>query len=219
MGRSCRPSSGRLAPATFSQREKGRRHRRNPFPPTGEGGRAKRGWMRANAAGGNPMKTDEGVSANQRSQARAMRKAPTDAELRLWRLLRDRRLNGFKFRRQVPVGSCIVDFLCVGAQLIIEADGSRHAESHRDNVRDAYLASPGWKVLRFWNNEVLRNRESVVETIFAHASRPSSGPSGHLLPEGEGKAARQEPLPPPGEGGRAKRGRMRALAPPRNPDA
>ncbi len=115
-----------------------------------------------------------------------MRGAPTDAELRLWRLLRDRRLSGFKFRRQVPVGPYIVDFLCVGAKLIVEADGSQHAESLRDKARDAYLESQGWKVLRFWNNEVLQNREGVLETIFAHASRPSSGPSGHLLPEGEG---------------------------------
>jgi very-short-patch-repair endonuclease len=127
------------------------------------------------------MKTDEGVTANQRSRARVMRGAPTDAELRLWRLLRDGRLNGIKFRRQVPVGPYIVDFLCVGAKLIVEADGSQHAESHRDTVRDAYLASQGWRVLRFWNNEVLRNREGVLETIVAHAAKPSSG-------EGEGLA-------------------------------
>jgi very-short-patch-repair endonuclease len=132
------------------------------------------------------MKTDLGVSSNQRSRARTMRGAPTDSELRLWRLLRDRRLSGFKFRRQVPIGPYIVDFLCVGAKLIVEADGSQHAESSHDEARDAYLASQEWKVLRFWNNEVLRNREGVLETIFAHANRPSSGPPGHLLPEGEG---------------------------------
>ena len=120
-----------------------------------------------------------------------MRGAPTDAELRLWRLLRDRRLSGFKFRRQVPVGPYIVDFLCVGAKLIVEADGSQHAESLRDKARDAYLASQGWKVLRFWNNEVLQNREGVLETIFEHVATPSSGPSGHLLPEGEGGAERR----------------------------
>ena len=122
-----------------------------------------------------------------------MRGAPTDSELRLWRLLRDRRLNGIKFRRQVPVGPYIVDFLCVGAKLIVEADGSQHAESVRDNVRDAYLANQGWKVLRFWNNEMLQNREGVLETIYAHASRPSSGPSGHLLPEGEGVTPTEAP--------------------------
>ncbi len=119
-----------------------------------------------------------------------MRGAPTDAELRLWRLLRDRRLNGVKFRRQVPVGPYIVDFLCVGAKLIVEADGSQHAESPRDKARDTYLASQGWTVLRFWNNEVIQNRDGVLETILAHA-RPSSGPSGHLLPEGEGSAERR----------------------------
>ena len=71
-----------------------------------------------------------------------MRGAPTESELRLWRLLRDR-LSGFKFRRQVPVGPYIVDFLCVGAKLIVEADGSQHAESRHDNIRDAYLAGQG----------------------------------------------------------------------------
>jgi very-short-patch-repair endonuclease len=144
------------------------------------------------------MKTDAGVSSNQRSRARTMRAAPTDSELRLWRLLRDRRLSGFKFRRQVPVGAYIVDFLCVGAKLIVEADGSQHAESLPDTIRDAYLESQGWKVLRFWNNEVVQNREGVLETIYAHANRPSSGPSGHLLPEGEGvlNAAAGTPSPP-----------------------
>jgi adenine-specific DNA-methyltransferase len=147
------------------------------------------------------MKTDEGVSAGQRSRARAMRGAPTDVELRLWRLLRDRRLNGIKFRRQVPVGTYIVDFLCVGAKLIVEADGSQHAESRRDIVRDAYLENRGWKVLRFWNNEMMQNQEGVLETIFAHAAKPSSGPSGHLLPGGEGvrPTREQETLPPLGE--------------------
>src|ERR1700677_4054457 len=151
------------------------------------------------------MKTDLGVSSSQRSRARTMRGMPTDAELRLWRLLRDRRLNGVKFRRQVPLGPYIVDFLCVKAKLIVEADGSQHAESLRDTIRDAYLASQGWKGLRFWNNEVAENREGVLEKILAHA-RPSSGPSGHLLPEGEG---RSEPLLPQGEGGAPKARRMR----------
>jgi adenine-specific DNA-methyltransferase len=137
------------------------------------------------------MKSDEGVSSKQRSRARAMRGEPTDVELRPWRLLRDRRLNEIKFRRQVPVGPYIVDFLCVGAKLIVEADGSQHAESPSDAIRDGFLASQGWKVLRFWNNEVVQNREGVLETILAHA-KPSSGPSGHLLPEGEG-----EPCTPP----------------------
>jgi len=147
------------------------------------------------------MKTDEGVSANQRGRARAMRRAPTYAERRLWRLLRDRSLDGLKFRRQVPVGAYIVDFLCVGARLIVEADGSQHAESSRDEVRDAYLAGQGWKVLRFWNYDVSWSRESVLDTILAHAGllseapSPSSGASRHLLPKGEGS----RPFPRTGE--------------------
>jgi 2-isopropylmalate synthase len=152
------------------------------------------------------MKTDQGVSANQRSRARVMRGTPTDAELRLWRLLRDRRLNGLKFRRQVPLGRYIVDFLCVEARLIVEADGSQHAESPRDKARDAYLESHGWKVLGFWNNEVLQNREIVLETIYAYAAKPSSGPSGHLLPEGEGALNGGAGTPSPSGGRRRAEG-------------
>jgi very-short-patch-repair endonuclease len=138
------------------------------------------------------MKTDAGVPLNQRARARTMRRAPTDAELRLWRLMRDRRLSGLKFRRQVPVGPYIVDFLCVGSRLIVEVDGSQHAENPRDEARDAYLGSAGWKVLRFWNHEVTQNREGVLETILAHAGSlreadpHPAGFAGHLLPKGEG---------------------------------
>jgi very-short-patch-repair endonuclease len=86
--------------------------------------------------------------------------------------LRDLRLSGLKFRRQVPVGPYIVDFLCVGARLIVEADGSQHGENHRDARRDAYLAEQGWTVLRFWNHDILQNRESVIDTILARAGLP-----------------------------------------------
>ena len=101
-----------------------------------------------------------------------MRGAPTEAEQRLWRPLRDRRLSGLKFRRQVPIGPYVVDFLCVGARLIVEADGSQHAENRRDAARDAYLANEGWTVLRFWNHEVLQNRNGVLDTILARAGLP-----------------------------------------------
>ena len=118
------------------------------------------------------MKTDEGVPSAQRNRARAMRGASTEAEQRLWRLLRDRRLSGLKFRRQVPIGPYVVDFLCVGARLIVEADGSQHAENRRDAARDAYFASEGWTVLRFRNHEVLQNRASVLDTILARSGLP-----------------------------------------------
>ena len=101
-----------------------------------------------------------------------MRRSPTGAELRLWRLLRDRRLSGLKFRRQVPIGPYVVDFLCVGARLIVEADGSQHGENLRDERRDGYLAREGWTVLRFWNRDILRDRQSVIDTILARAGLP-----------------------------------------------
>ena len=101
-----------------------------------------------------------------------MRRAPAEAELRLWRLLRARRLSGFEFRRQVPIGPYVVDFLCVSARLIVEADGSQHGESIRDERRDADLAGQGWAVLRFWNHDILRNRESVIDTILARTGLP-----------------------------------------------
>jgi very-short-patch-repair endonuclease len=101
-----------------------------------------------------------------------MRCAPTEAELRLWRLLRDRRLSGLKFRRQVPVGPYIVDFLCVSARLIVEGDGSQHGDSLRDAHRDAYLARQGRTVLRFWNYDILQNRASMIDTILARAGLP-----------------------------------------------
>jgi len=101
-----------------------------------------------------------------------MRHAPTESELRLWRLLRDRRLSGLKFRRPVPIGPYIVDFLCVSARMIVEADGAQHGESHRDERRDDSLARAGWAVLRFWNHDILHNRESVIDTILARAGLP-----------------------------------------------
>ena len=84
----------------------------------------------------------------------------------------DRRLVSLKFRRQVPIGPYIVDFLCVRARLIVEADGSQHGESIRDESRDAYLACQGWTALRFWNHDILRSRESVIDTILARAGLP-----------------------------------------------
>jgi very-short-patch-repair endonuclease len=98
---------------------------------------------------------------------RKLRGVQTDAERKLWFELRDRRLGGFKFVRQEAIGPYIVDFICRERKLIIEADGSQHAESAKDVVRDAYLTREGYRVMRFWNNDVLRNREGVLETILA----------------------------------------------------
>jgi very-short-patch-repair endonuclease len=96
--------------------------------------------------------------------ARRLRRDATDAEWRLWSALRDRRLSGYRFRRQYPIGRFIVDFGCT-RYLIVEADGGQHADSEADRARTAWLADQGWRVLRFWNNDVLTNTDGVVETI------------------------------------------------------
>ena len=92
----------------------------------------------------------------------------TEAEAKLWRELRDRRLDGIKFRRQAPVGAYVADFICPEAKLIVEIDGSQHAESTRDKHRDAELKRRGFRVLRFWNDDVLREISSVCDTIMAY---------------------------------------------------
>jgi very-short-patch-repair endonuclease len=83
-----------------------------------------------------------------------MRQQPTDAEAAMWRLLRDRRLELYKFRRQVPFQSYILDFVCFEKRLIIEIDGSQHASSERDHMREAALIAEGFRIARYWNNDV-----------------------------------------------------------------
>ena len=123
------------------------------------------------------------------SRARTLRRDQTDAERALWSRLRDRRLAEAKFVRQLPIGRYFADFACREAKLIVELDGSQHAESGYDRARDAWLVSQGWHVLRFWNGEVARNLIGVLETILASIveRRPSSSPRGR----GEGRAAVQ----------------------------
>ncbi|MFC3071042.1 endonuclease domain-containing protein [Phenylobacterium soli] len=110
-------------------------------------------------------------------RAQALRRADTDAEARLWTSLRDRKLGGWKWRRQVPVGPYVVDFLCVEARLAVELDGGQHAEQVAyDQRRTAFLERQGLKVLRFWNVQVLADRNAVCLTIL-HAcggDRPNS---------------------------------------------
>jgi len=109
---------------------------------------------------------DEG-SLPQLQFARKLRRDMTLAEKKLWSALRDRRFAAYKFRRQVPVGSYVADFICFEARLIVEVDGSQHAESPKDVARDAWLASQGFLIKRFWNGEVLNNPEGVLDTIAA----------------------------------------------------
>ena len=98
--------------------------------------------------------------------ARKLRTETTDAESRLWHALRNRQINGLKFKRQAPFGPYIADFICIKAKLIVEVDGGQHAEqADADNARTNYFQSCGYRVLKFWNNDVLQNLQGVLETI------------------------------------------------------
>ena len=99
-------------------------------------------------------------------RARTLRKNLTDTERCLWSRLRRQQINGYKFRRQFPLGIYIADFVCLKTRLIVEVDGGQHAEQTRkDALRDKSLVSQGFRVLRFWNNDVLRETDTVVEAI------------------------------------------------------
>jgi very-short-patch-repair endonuclease len=100
-----------------------------------------------------------------RDRARELRSTLTEVEQRLWRELRSRRFVGWKFRRQVPIGPYIADFACMERRLVVELDGSQHAESQRDEARDLLLQDFGWRVMRFWNNGFQQNREGVLTAI------------------------------------------------------
>jgi very-short-patch-repair endonuclease len=107
------------------------------------------------------------------SKTRTLRQNATDAETKLWFAVRDRRLAGFKFVRQKAIGRYVVDFLCRERNLVVEVDGGQHAESESDKVRDAYLASEGYRVMRFWNSDVLRNIDGVLQTILTSLNSSS----------------------------------------------
>jgi len=96
---------------------------------------------------------------------RRLRRQSTDAEMVLWLSLRDRRLCGFKFVRQEANESFIVDFVCRERKLIIEVDGGQHSENAKDRVRDEILKAAGYRALRFWNSDVLKNKNGVLEVI------------------------------------------------------
>jgi very-short-patch-repair endonuclease len=98
--------------------------------------------------------------------ARHLRKRLTDAERRLWGQLRRRRIEGLHFGHQVPLGPYVVDFLCFERRLVVEVDSGQHAiDTSRDTLRTSWLEQQGFRVIRFWNNEVLGNTEGVVEAI------------------------------------------------------
>ena len=116
-------------------------------------------------------------------RSRQLRAQMTDAENRLWFRLRGKRAGGYRFRRQVPLGPYIVDFACIEAQLVVEVDGSQHLNSKDDQGRTAWLESRNFRVLRFWDNDVLQRTSSVLETIRIALSQAPTLPS----PRGGGK--------------------------------
>ena len=121
--------------------------------------------------------------------ARDLRRNATDAERRLWTRLRRRQLAGHKFRRQVPIGSYIADFVCLERSLIIELDGSHHAEREaaHDRARDDKLERRGSRVLRFWNHDVSHRLDDVIEIIWSELESPSPNAvgGGGRRPEGD----------------------------------
>ena len=122
-----------------------------------------------------------GIALDKVHFARNLRKESTDAEKLLWRKLRSKQFLGLKFRRQQSIGKYIVDFVCFEKKIIIEADGSQHIDnSEYDNIRSEWLFSQGFKVLRFYDNDILRNIEGVLEVIkneIENHATPSPGPS------------------------------------------
>ncbi len=121
-----------------------------------------------------PKKPDTAAST-----ARFLRRNQTDAESLLWHCLRGRQLAGKKFRRQHPVGPFVADFFCAEARLVVEIDGGQHApepERTRDCQRTRYLESLGYRVLRFWNNQVLLETPAVLEVIRRHVEADCSAP-------------------------------------------
>jgi len=113
--------------------------------------------------------------------ARRLRKCSTDTEQQLWRHLRNRQVEGFKFRREQPVGRYVVDFVNLEKKVVIELDGGQHALDPNDKIRDEWLRAEGYKVLRFWDNQIFSDLEGVLEIIRDALLTPHPAP----LPQGE----------------------------------
>jgi very-short-patch-repair endonuclease len=131
------------------------------------------------------------ITKRTRTNARALRRSPTDAERKLWFLLRSLKPLGMHFRRQAPIGIYIADFVWHDGKLVIELDGSQHIEVRAgyDEKRTAWLESQGYRVLRFWNNDVLKTPRSVGEAILVAARGSAADPTPNPSPQGGGERA------------------------------
>ena len=124
--------------------------------------------------------------SHQKTRARRLRREITDAEKKLWARLRDRHLCGAKFRRQHPIGPYIADFCCVERGLVVELDGGQHSSQLKaDQRRTAFIERQGYRVVRFWDNEIPSDAEAVLERIV----RALDGPHPCPLPKGDGRDA------------------------------
>ena len=150
-----------------------------------------------------------------KAHARANRRRPTDAETRLWSRLRDRRLAGWKFRRQYPIGNFVLDFYCPDVRLAVELDGGGHAteaSAAYDAARSEWLSANGIQVLRFWNDQALQQTDTVLELILkalqgvkgdTPSPRPSpttGGEGGQAVQTAKGPSPHPNPLPQRGRG-------------------
>src|SRR5919108_1670960 len=127
------------------------------------------------------------ISAEAKQRSRQLRRSMTEAERQLWRHLRERQMEDYKFRRQHPLGDYVVDFICLDAGLVIEVDGGQHMErSDYDWVRTRWLEEQGFRVLRFWNHEVLHQLEEVKAVIWRALHGESQPPSPPSPCQGEG---------------------------------
>lgn len=126
-------------------------------------------------------------SAALRDRARQLRRTQTEAERRLWMRLRSRQLNYAKFRRQYPISPFIADFCCEEHKLVVELDGGQHAErAEADQKRTAFLVRKGYRIIRFWDHEVMEEIGAVLERIVDELKSPHPSP----LPSGEGEKRR-----------------------------
>ncbi len=112
------------------------------------------------------------MKTNSKSSARKLRSNSTDAEVKLWSALKNRQLTNLKFRRQAPLGNYIVDFICHEKNMIIEVDGGQHMKtSTKDGKRTTWLESQGYRVIRFWNDQVLKETDAVLEEILRYLNQ------------------------------------------------
>ena len=128
--------------------------------------------------------------------AKALRQNQTETEKKLWLYLRSRQMVGYKFRRQQPIGPYVVDFCCLKKRLILELDGGQHtSQIEADKRRTQFLEKEGFRVIRFWDNEIFQNREGVLEKIVEFINHPHPA----LSPQGRGKekkGSKEEKVPP-----------------------